>query len=262
MTDYAALLPGLRTIARKAGAAIMDIYAQPFEVLSKDDNSPVTAADLAAEAIILEGLKQLTPDIPVVSEEAAAEGKSFDVSGGRFWLVDPLDGTKEFVARNGEFTVNIGLIENGQPVAGVLFAPVLDRLFLAAPGIATVEDQGAAPRDIRVREVPAEGMLVLSSRSHRDAPTFDDYMQHFKVAEIRRSGSSLKFALVGAGEADIYPRFGRTMEWDTAAGHAILLAAGGCMTLPDGSPLLYGKPGFENPSVIAWGSAQPRPPAL
>lgn len=261
MTDYVALLSGLRALAREAGAAIMEIYAKPFEVHSKDDDSPVTAADIKAEAIILAGLKRLTPDIPVVSEEAAAEGKHFDVSGGRFWLVDPLDGTKEFVARNGEFTVNIGLIENGVPVAGVLFAPVLDRLFLAAPGIATVEDQGAAPRPITVRPVPEDGMLVLSSRSHRDPATFDDYMKHFPVKDIRRSGSSLKFALVAAGEADIYPRFGRTMEWDTAAGDAILRAAGGCMSLPDGSPLLYGKPGFGNPPVVAWGSAQPRPPA-
>jgi 3'(2'), 5'-bisphosphate nucleotidase len=258
--DYVALLPGLRALAREAGAAIMDVYSQPFEVLSKDDNSPVTAADIKAEAIILAGLAKLTPDIPVVSEEAAAAGKRFDVSGGRFWLVDPLDGTKEFVARNGEFTVNIGLIDNGVPVAGVLFAPVLDRLFLAAPGIATVEDRGAAPRPIAVRPIPKDGMRVLSSRSHRDPATFDDYMKHFPVADIRRSGSSLKFALVAAGEADIYPRFGRTMEWDTAAGHAVLLAAGGCMTLPDGSPLLYGKSGFENPPVVAWGSSQPNPP--
>jgi len=262
VTDYAALLPGLSALAREAGAAIMEIYAQPFEVERKEDASPVTAADLKAEAIILAGLKRLTPNIPIVSEEAAAAGARYDVSGGRFWLVDPLDGTKEFVARNGEFTVNIGLIENGVPVAGVLFAPVLDRLFAAAPGIATVDDHGQGPRAIHVRPVPAEGMLVLSSRSHRDAATFDDYMGHFKMADIRRSGSSLKFALVAAGEADIYPRFGRTMEWDTAAGHAILLAAGGCMTLPDGSPLLYGKDGFENPHVVAWGSAEPRPPKL
>jgi len=260
VTDYAALLPGLRALAREAGAAILEIYAQPFEVKSKDDSSPVTAADIKAEAIILAGLAKLTPDIPVVSEEAASAGQSFDVSGGRFWLVDPLDGTKEFVARNGEFTVNIGLIENGVPVAGVLFAPVPDRMFLAAPGIATVEDRGSAPRPIRVRTVPEAGMLVLSSRSHRDPSSFDDYMKHFPVADIRRSGSSLKFALVAAGEADIYPRFGRTMEWDTAAGHAVLIAAGGCMSLPDGSPLLYGKAGFENPPVVAWGSKDPHPP--
>ena len=254
MTDLVSLLPPLRQLARRAGAAIMDVYHSDFAVTAKDDASPVTEADLRAEAIILEGLRELTPDIPVVSEEAAAAGARFDVSGGRFWLVDPLDGTKEFVKRNGEFTVNIGLIENGQAIAGVLFAPVLDRLFAAIPGQADVEDLGAAPRPIACRPVPAAGMTVLSSRSHRDPTTFDAFMARFKVAETRHSGSSLKFALVAAGEADIYPRFGRTMEWDTAAGHAILNAAGGCLTLPDGSPLLYGKPGFENPSVVAWGA--------
>jgi len=253
VTDLASLLPPLRDLARKAGAAILEVYNSDFSVVSKDDASPVTEADIRAEAIILEGLRQLTPHIPVVSEEAAAEGKSFDVSGGRFWLVDPLDGTKEFVARNGEFTVNIGLIDQGKPVMGVLFAPVLDRMFSAIPGQAFVEDQGEAPRPVAVRTPPADGLLVLSSRSHRDASTFDSFVAHFTVAEVKKSGSSLKFALVGVGEADLYPRFGRTMEWDTAAGHAILLAGGGDMTLPDGQPLTYGKPGFENPHVVAWG---------
>jgi len=232
----------------------MEVYGSDFAVNAKDDASPVTEADLRAEAIILDGLRRLTPEIPIVSEEAAAGGATYDVSAGTFWLVDPLDGTKEFVKRNGEFTVNIGLILDGVPVVGVLFAPVLDRLFAACPGHATVEERGAPPRPIACRPVPEDGMVVLSSRSHRDPSTFDAFISRFKVAEQRHSGSSLKFALVAAGEADIYPRFGRTMEWDTAAGHAILNAAGGCMTLADGSPLTYGKPGFENPSVIAWGT--------
>ncbi len=257
VTDYAALLPALGLLARKAGAAILEVYRSDFEVRNKEDASPVTEADLKAEAIILAGLAALTPDIPVVSEEAAAAGARFDVSQGRFWLVDPLDGTKEFVAKNGEFTVNIGLIDNGVPVVGALFAPVPDRLFLAAPGRATVEDRGAPPRPISVRPRPEAGMVVLSSRSHRDSERFDTFIAPLPVAELRHSGSSLKFALVAAGEADLYPRFGRTMEWDTAAGHAILRAAGGCMTLPDGSPLLYGKDGFLNPPVVAWGAPQP-----
>ncbi len=257
MTDHTALLPALGLLARRAGAAILEVYQTDFTVRNKDDASPVTEADLRAEAIILAGLAELTPDIPVVSEEAAAAGARFDVSQGRFWLVDPLDGTKEFVARNGEFTVSIGLIENGVPVMGALFAPVPNRLFLAAPGRATVEDQGAPPRPIAVRPPPEAGLVVLSSRSHRDSERFDTFIAPLPVAALRRSGSSLKFALVAAGEADLYPRFGRTMEWDTAAGHAILRAAGGCMTLPDGSPLRYGKEGFLNPSVVAWGAPRP-----
>jgi 3'(2'), 5'-bisphosphate nucleotidase len=258
VSAFSSFLPPLTALTRWAGAAIMEVYGSDFAVNNKDDASPVTEADLRAEAIILDGLRRLTPDIPIVSEEAAADGATYDVSAGTFWLVDPLDGTKEFVKRNGEFTVNIGLIVDGVPVVGVLFAPVLDRLFAAAPGQATVEDHGAPPRPIACRPVPEDGMVVLSSRSHRDPSTFDAFISRFKVAEQRHSGSSLKFALVAAGEADIYPRFGRTMEWDTAASHAILNAAGGCMTLADGSPLTYGKPGFENPSVIAWGTPTAR----
>lgn len=258
MTDHAALLPPLRALARRAGAAILEVYQSDFAVQAKDDKSPLTEADLRSERIIVAGLRALTPDIPVISEEEAASGTN-PAAAGRFWLVDPLDGTKEFVKRNGEFTINIGLIEDGKAVVGVLYAPVLDRLFAAHPGEATVQDRGAAPRRIACRKPPAEGLVVLSSRSHRDPETFDRFMTHFKVAEYRHSGSALKFALVAAGEADLYPRFGRTMEWDTAAGHAILNASGGCLTLTDGSPLLYGKPDFANPNVIAWGTPEPRP---
>jgi 3'(2'), 5'-bisphosphate nucleotidase len=257
--DYEALLAPLRALARQAGEAILEIYASDFAVNAKDDRSPVTEADLRAERIILAGLRVLTPEIPTVSEEAAAEGERTDVSGGTFWLVDPLDGTKEFVKRNGEFTVNIGLVVDGVPVAGVLFAPVPNRLFAASPGAATVEDGGAPPRPIACRPPPRDGLIVLSSRSHKDPTAFDAFMRPFTVADTRHTGSSLKFALVAAGEADLYPRFGRTMEWDTAAGHAILNAAGGCLTLPDGTPLTYGKPDFGNPSVVAWGTPAPRP---
>ena len=251
MYDLASLLPPLRALARQAGAAILDVYGSDFAVTAKEDRSPVTEADLRSEHILVAGLRTLTPDIPVVSEEAAAEGVVVDVSGGRFWLVDPLDGTREFVKRNGEFTVNIGLVAEGRPQLGVLFAPVPDRLFAAVPGQATVEDGGAPPRPISCRPWPAEGIVVLGSRSHRDSGEFDGFIAGFRVAEVRRSGSALKYGLVAAGEADLYPRFGRTMEWDTAAGHAIVAAAGGCLTLPDGRPLAYGKPGFGNPHFIA-----------
>ncbi len=257
MTDFTALLPPLRRLAREAGAAVLEVYRSDFAVEAKADASPVTEADLRSEQVILAGLERLTPDIPVVSEEAAAAGKVVDLAGGRFWLVDPLDGTKEFVKRNGEFTVNMGLIVDGKPLVGVIFAPVPDRLFAACPGLVTAEDGGAPPRPIACRKPPAGGLVVLSSRSHRDPGRFDSFIGDFPVAEIRHSGSSLKFALIAAGEGDLYPRFGRTMEWDTAAGHAILRAAGGDITLADGSPLTYGKPGFENPPIVAWGTPTP-----
>ncbi len=253
MTDFAALLPPLRQLARQAGAAILDVYGSDFSVAAKADASPVTEADLRSEQIILAGLRQLTPDIPVISEEAAAAGHLVTAPGRCFWLVDPLDGTKEFVKRNGEFTVNIGLVVDGVPIVGIIFAPVPDRLFAACPSSATAEDGGSPPRPISCRKAPADGLIILSSRSHREPERFESFIRDFRVAEIRHSGSSLKFALIAAGEGDLYPRLGRTMEWDTAAGHAILRAAGGTITLVDGSPLIYGKPGFENPPIVAWG---------
>lgn len=255
--DFAALLPDLQALARAAGRAILDVYDSDFAVRAKDDASPVTEADLRSEQVILAGLALLTPDIPVVSEEATAAGAQVDVSGGRFWLVDPLDGTKEFVKRNGEFTVNIGLIWDGIPSLGVLYAPAIGRLFAATPGHAWAEDGDAGPRPITCRTPPTDGLAVLSSRSHRDPERFDQFMRSYPVGSISHSGSSLKFALIAAGEADLYPRFGPTMEWDTATGHAILIAAGGRLTLPDGSPMTYGKPDFRNGPFVAWGWSEP-----
>ncbi len=258
MTATIALLPELKAIARAAGAAIMEVYRSDFAVTAKDDKSPVTEADVRSERIILDGLARLTPDIPVIAEEEAAAGRT-PAHRERFWLVDPLDGTKEFVKRNGQFTVNIGLIENRRPVAGILFAPAIDRLYAAAEGRATLEVEGAAPRPIHCRRPVPSSLVVLASASHRDAEAFDAYIARFTVAEIRRSGSALKYGVLAEGEADLYPRFGRTMEWDTAAGHAILEAAGGCLTLPDGSPLDYGKPGYDNPAAVAWSTPRPYP---
>jgi 3'(2'), 5'-bisphosphate nucleotidase len=256
MTTTSHLLPELRAIARRAGAAILEIYRKDFAVLTKDDKSPVTEADVAAEAVILEGLRKLTPDIPVIAEEEVAAGR-MPAHNGRFWLVDPLDGTKEFIKKNGQFTVNIGLVENGKPIAGVLYVPVLEKLYSAADGAATMSIAEGAPQPIHCRKPDSAGLIVLASASHRDAESFDKFIARFTVAEIKRSGSALKYGLLAEGAADIYPRFGRTMEWDTAAGHAILNAAGGCLTLVDGTPLTYGKPGFDNPAVLAWGTAQP-----
>ncbi len=249
-------LPGaLRRIAETAGAAILDVYEGrvALDARQKADQSPVTAADDAAEAVILAALRELTPDIPVVSEEAAEAGKIPDVSGGRFWLVDPLDGTKEFLSRNGEFTVNIALIEDGFPTAGVVHAPALKKTWIGAgAGTACTAEGDQPPVPIHTRPQPANGAVVVASRRHGDAAAMDRFLSGITVGARVDAGSSLKFCLIASGQADLYPRFGRTMEWDTAAGHAVLLAAGGCVERADnGAPLTYGKAGFENPHFIA-----------
>lgn len=254
VTDYASLLPRLIDITRRAGRVVMEVYNSDFAVAAKDDKSPVTEADMRAEKVILAALAELTPDIPAVSEEAAAAGFYPDVAGGRFWLVDPVDGTKEFVKRNGEFTVNIGLIEGELPVLGVVFAPALDRLFAgAAPGVAFSEDKGVR-RAIAARAVPPEGGIVLDSRSHRAPERLEAWMAERRIAGRVNAGSSLKFCLVAAGEADWYPRFGPTSEWDTAAGHAVLRAAGGSVVdFATGEELRYRKPTYLNPDFLAQG---------
>lgn len=247
----------LRLIAERAGQVILTHYAEgaDIEVRAKDDASPVTAADEAAEAFILQALETLTPKIPVVAEEAMAAGIQPDISGGLFWLVDPLDGTKEFLARNGEFTVNIALIQDGEPVAGVVHAPALAMTWAGAgAGSATFSQADQPPLGIEVRRPPEDGLVVVASRRHGASQDLDRFLADYDVAEQTEAGSSLKFCLVASGKADLYPRFGRTMEWDTAAGHAVLLAAGGSVTrADDGTPLRYGKPGFENPHFIARG---------
>ena len=243
-------------LALLAGREIMAIYATDFSARVKDDLSPITAADEAAEKIILEGLANLYPETPVISEEAAAAGR-IPAVGSSFYLVDPLDGTKEFVSRNGEFTVNIAKIENGVPVLGVVYAPAINRIFWGDTAKGAAEGKMAADgkiswRKLLVRSCPGEGATVVASRSHRDKAT-DDFLKTVKVAKLASAGSSLKFCLIAAGEADLYPRFGRTMEWDTAAGHAVLLASGGKVMNIDGVPLTYGKRerGFDNPGFIA-----------
>ncbi len=254
MTNYEALLPELVAVAHEAGEAIMKVYATDFEVARKEDDSPVTEADLAAEALITPVLQALTPDIPIVAEEAASRGEIPDVGDGPFWLVDPLDGTKEFLNRNGEFTVNIGLIVDKQPVLGVIFAPALGDTYTGVVSVgATRARTGAEAEPITIREVPSDGVTVLASRRHGDPETLSAFLDGRPLAGMKNAGSSLKFCLLAAGEADIYPRFGPTMEWDTAAGHAILRAAGGRVTLEDGAPLLYAKSPLRNPNFIAWG---------
>lgn len=245
-----ALLEQLLPLARAAGEIILDIYATDFAVRGKKDNSPVTEADEKAEAVILRGLAQLTPDIPIVSEEAAAAGR-IPAVGQTFWLVDPLDGTTEFVNRNGEFTVNIALIEGGVPVAGVVLAPALGRLYAGALGAGAFVEDAAGRRAIVCARPSDDRLVVVSSRSHGDAALLQRFLAGRKVTSSIKAGSSLKFCLLASGNADLYPRLGPTMEWDTAAGHAVLLAAGGRVTDLAEQELRYGKPGFANPHFVA-----------
>ena len=248
------LLEDLLPVARAAGKVIMEVYATPFEVVAKADASPVTQADQAAEAVITAALHRLTPDIPIVAEEAYAAGDRCE-AGQRFWLVDPLDGTREFISRNGEFTVNIALIEDGQPVLGVVYAPAVGKLYAGAAGVGSFVEDGAR-RQIACRTAPVEGLTVVSSRSHGDEKELDRFLSGRKVASRASAGSSLKLCMVAAAEADLYPRLGRTMEWDIAAGHAVVAAAGGRVTDLAGRDLTYGKAGFENPHFVVQGREQ------
>jgi len=240
-------------IARAAGAIVMEVYATPFQVATKRDASPVTEADRRAETHIAAELSRLAPEVAVVSEEAVDAGR-MPALGQCFWLVDPLDGTREFVARNGEFTVNIALVNRGRAVLGVVLAPAQGRLYAGAMGAgAFVEDASGGRTPLSCRRVPAAGLTVVSSRSHGDSQALDAYLAGRAIAARRHIGSSLKFCLVAGGEADIYPRFGRTMEWDTAAGHAILSAAGGRVADLEGVELRYGKADLSNPPFVATG---------
>jgi len=250
----ATLSPRLQTlvrIVRAAGEVVMRHYEAGCDARVKADRSPVTDADEEAEKLILAELNAAFPGVPVVAEEQAAAGHISKV-GSRFFLVDPVDGTKEFVKRGGEFTVNIGEIVDGQPVSGVVLAPAIGRLFVGAVGEGAFELAGNAIRDIACRKPEADGLVAVSSRSHPDAKT-DELLKSLPIKGHTNAGSSLKFCLVAAGEADIYPRAGTTMEWDTAAGHAVLRAAGGTVTNWDGSPFVYGKPDFRNGPFIAKG---------
>jgi len=261
MTSLQHLLDPLVPLIRVAGEAVMAVYATDFAVTGKADDSPVTEADRRAEAIITAGLQALAPDVPVVGEEAVAEGRApvMTAADARFWLVDPVDGTKEFIRRNGEFTVNIALVEGGQPVLGLVLAPALGQLYGGGPGLGSWRADAAGRwQPLACRTEPAAGLTVLGSRSHGDAAALDAFLRGRRVAAVRRAGSSLKLCLLAAGEADVYPRLGRTMEWDIAAGHAVLAGAGGTVeVLPGGAPLGYGKPGWENPHFVAWGRRGP-----
>lgn len=255
--DFDVLTKEMRRLALEAGDKIMEIYGAPdFEVKSKSDNSPVTEADEAADAIISAGLRAAFPDVTLITEEQAA---SHDLKASTFLIVDPLDGTKEFVQRRGDFTVNIAYVVDGVAVRGVVYAPAKDRLFYTNAQGQSVEetapfakDTPSATNPISVSNPDNSALLVVASKSHRDQAT-DDYINKYAVADMKSAGSSLKFCLIATGEADIYPRLGRTMEWDTAAGHAVLAGAGGnVVRFDDHSPLIYGKADYANPFFIAY----------
>lgn len=254
--DFPSIEKVFRTLALQAGDRIMEIYnADDFEVKAKSDESPVTEADEAADALISAGIRAAFPDMVLVTEEQAA---SHGQSASNFIIVDPLDGTKEFIKRRGDFTVNIALVQDGVPIRGVVYAPAKERLFYTEADGRSVEETGPFDIDkkgnvaaISVSKPDNSALLVVASKSHRDAAT-DAYIGKYNVEDMKSAGSSLKFCLVATGEADLYPRLGRTMEWDTAAGDAVLRGAGGhVIRFDDHTPFTYGKPGYENPFFIA-----------
>jgi len=240
--------------ALAGGEQVMRVYADPFEVIQKEDRTPVTEADLASERAIVAILSEAVPDIPIVSEETVpAEG--FSSPASRFWCVDPLDGTKEFIARNGEFSVLIALIEHGVPVLGVVHGPAAGVTYVGhGPGTAMRRRGGGDFAPIRARVPSPDGIVVVHSRSHENSRRLAEYFQNRPVIERKQCGSALKFGVLAAGEADFYPRFGTTMEWDTAAGQAVLEAASGHVFGLDGERLGYGKPGLKNDGFLAWGA--------
>ena len=261
LTELDRLALAFAELASEAGRAIMDIYGRDFAVRTKADASPVSEADEAAEPILISGVEKLLPGVPIVAEESVNRD-GLPMVGETYVLIDPLDGTKEFINRNGEFTVNVALVRNGRPIVGCVYAPAAARMYtggetarLAAvvPGARVADTDGRA---IATRAYPKPGLTAVTSRSHTDERT-QTFLGRLPLAGQRDAGSSLKFCLVAEGQADVYPRFGPTMEWDTAAGHAVLRAAGGRVLTPEGTEFLYGKmaEGFRNGAFIAWGGA-------
>lgn len=262
---YEHLVEPLRDIAREAGRIIMNHYEGEVDVHIKEDESPVTPADLAANDYIVRELVALTPNLPIVSEEdhdsheaGIANHHGEDLRQTAFWLVDPLDGTTSFIKKTGEFTVNIALVSKQKPLLGVIYLPVQELLYYTGEdGKAWMKRGGgfgAKAEPVTVRKAPADGLTVIASKSHGTPETETFIAGLPKVKERIKAASSLKLCKIAAGEADVYPRFGTTMEWDIAAGHAILNAAGGSLAQVDGSPFLYGKEGFRNPHFVAWGN--------
>ena len=252
MMDDRALLALAIDLAERAGAEIRTVRDRGFKVHRKADQSVVTEADHAAEAIILAGLRLALPGCTVVAEEEAASGKIIAATS-EFWLVDPLDGTREFTSGGDDFAVNIGLVRNGRPVLGAVGVPATGEVFSGIVGVGAWRRHDGRTTSIAARSPPAEGLTVVASRHHGDQARMDTFLAGRAVAQVVNFGSSLKFCRLADGRADLYPRFGRTMEWDTCAPHAVLEAAGGAVETLDGTALRYGKPGWDNPHFVCWG---------
>jgi 3'(2'), 5'-bisphosphate nucleotidase len=247
-----ALISLAAALALEAGDAILSIRRRGFDVVRKEDRTPVTEADHAAEAIIVAGLRAATPGIAVIAEEEMAAGRVTEPTG-EYWLVDPLDGTREFAAGNDEFSVNIGLVRHGRPALGVVAIPATGELFDGIVGRGARKRAGSARTAINARLPPEEGLTVLASRYHGSSARLDEFLRGRRVAKLINFGSSVKFCRLAEGVADLYPRFGRTMEWDTCAPQAVLEAAGGTVRTMDGDELRYGKPRWENPHFVCTG---------
>ncbi len=257
--DLDALIPELTVLAREAGRAILAVYAGDFEHRRKADGSPVTIADAQAEEIILRGLSTLTPHIPAIAEESVSSAPT--LTNDTFWLVDPLDGTRSFVAREDEFSVNIGLIHAGLPVLGIIHGPIEDVTYTASgPGTARLVQANGHSHGISGREPPADGHDAAVSRFYSTGSQMSELLAGCPLRDLVRCSSALKFGMLAAGKADFYPRLGPTSEWDTAAGHAILRAVGGDVVTLDGATLSYNKPEFRNPGFIAYARHHPCPP--
>jgi 3'(2'), 5'-bisphosphate nucleotidase len=255
-SDTNQLLLEVTALAREAGRAILEVYASSFSVKEKEDRSPLTEADLRSEKLILAGLRRIAPEIPVLSEESVQLPYSTRKHWSRLWIVDPLDGTKEFVQRNGDFTVNIALVDNHRPVLGVVHAPVHERDYFACEGVGAFRsDAQASGRPIRVAKRGAGAVRVVGSRSHRGS-SLDGFLAHVGPHELVEVGSSLKLCLVAEGQADVYPRMGPTSEWDTAAGQCVLEQAGGHVVKLDGEPLAYNREDTLNPNFMAYADAE------
>jgi 3'(2'), 5'-bisphosphate nucleotidase len=251
MTDKELLDLAVRLVGL-ASVEILDVQRSGFTVDEKSDLSPVTVADTRAEKVITAGLRQAAPEIPVIAEEEVAAGTMTE-AGREFWLVDPLDGTREFAAGRPEFAVNIGLVRDGKVVLGAVASPATDEIYAGIVGVGAWKITGGEWAVISARPAPAEGLTIMASRHYKDDPAMAAFLKDYNIASVTNIGSALKFCLLAEGKADFYPRLGRTMEWDTAAPQAVLEAAGGCVLTLQGAPMDYGKAGFENPHFLCWG---------
>ena len=248
------LISEMLRLAIAAGDAILKIYKQDFAIEIKKDASPVTEADKLAEEVIVGGLRKLNLNYEIIAEESISAGYKPKIKEKPFFLIDPLDGTKQFIERNGQFTVNIALVEDGIPTLGVIHLPALQETYWTnESGGASKRSKDGLVTSIQCRKPTQDGLVVLATRSHNNSGT-DAFLKTLNIAKLDRCGSSLKFCRIAEGSADIYPRLGRTMEWDIAAGHAILVAAGGSLTDLDGNSIQYGKTGFESPYFVATGA--------